>query len=72
MAFGTWGGLGPEASKLLARVIKRAASWGAEEEREVRAHELRTGVGFALMNSILTLLERKNVTAVLQPHQGLE
>ena len=70
MAFGTWGGMGPEASKLLARVLKRAASWGAEEDREVRAHELRTGVGFALMNSVLSLLERQNVTVPTLPTGG--
>ena len=70
MAFGTWGGLGPEAAKLLARVVKRAASWGAEEDREVRANELRIGVGFALMNSVLALLERKNATATTSPTIG--
>ena len=27
MAFGTWGGLGPEGAKVLHRLVKRAASW---------------------------------------------
>ena len=26
-AFGTWGGIGPEGAKMLARILKRAASW---------------------------------------------
>lgn len=62
MAMGTWGGIGPSGAKLLARIVKRAASWGMEEEKEIRAHEMRCAIGFALMGAVFSLLERKSYT----------
>lgn len=60
LAFGTWGGQGPEAAKFLARVLKRAASWGDKEDEQLRVHEMRTTFGWSLMSHILTLLQGKN------------
>ena len=60
MAFGTWGGMGPEAAKLLFRLIKRAASWLDGDLRAARQEELRLNVGLALMRHTWVLLEAKN------------
>ena len=60
MAFGTWGGLGPECAKLLARVLKRASGWQEGDLRAVRQDELRQSVGLALMRQIWRLLGAKN------------
>lgn len=70
MALGTWGGVGPEEAKLLARLVKRAASWGLEEEKEIRAHELRSKIGFSLMMAVLRPLERKYTTVRPEVAQG--
>ena len=60
MAFGTWGGMGPDAAKLLFRLLKRAASWLDGDSRAARQEELRLTVGLALMRHIWVLLEAKN------------
>ena len=60
MAFGTWGGMGPDAAKLLFRFLKRAASWLDGDARAARQEELRLNVGLALMRHIWVLLEAKN------------
>ena len=60
MAFGTWGGLGPEAAKLLARMVGRAAAWQEGPLRAWRQQGLREGVGLALMTHIWALLDAKN------------
>ena len=61
MAFGTWGGMGPEAAKLLHRLVGRAASWLEGPLRARRQHELRESVGVALMRHIWLLLDAKNL-----------
>ena len=60
MAFGTWGGLGPEAAKLLARLLKRAAGWAEGDLRSRRQEELRQTLGVALMKHVWALLDSKN------------
>lgn len=65
VTFGTWGGVGPAGAKLLARIVKRASSWGSEDDREIRAHQMRCTIGFALMGAVASLLERKNTTVFL-------
>ena len=60
MAFGTWGGLGPEGSRTLHRLVKRAASWQEGELRAVRQQELMETVGLSLMRQIWRLLGKKN------------
>ena len=59
MAFGTWGGLGPEACKLLQRVLTRAAAWLDGSLRTRRQEELRQMLGLALMVHIGKLLDAR-------------
>ena len=61
MSFGTWGGMGPQAAKLVHRLLKRAASWNEGDLRAARQEELRLGLGLALMRHIWLLLEAKNL-----------
>ena len=60
MAFGTWGGMGPGAAKLLQQLLKRGASWEEGERRAVRQEELREILGLTLMVHVVGLLEAKN------------
>ena len=60
MAFGTWGGLGPEGSRVLHRLAKRAASWQEGELRSLRQSEVLENVGLALMRQVWKLLANKN------------
>ena len=60
MSFGTWGGLGPEVSKVLHRLAKRAASWQEGDLRSLRQSELPENVGLALMRQVWKLLANKN------------
>ena len=60
MAFGTWGGHGPEAARLLARMVKRACAAVEPEERPQRSRELLQSVGLALMRQIWRLLSGRN------------
>ena len=61
MAFGTWGGMGPEAAKLLHRLLGRAASWLEGPLRGRRQEELQQHVGVALMRQVWHLLDAKNL-----------
>ena len=60
MAFGTWGGTGPEAAKILQRILKRAAGWQEGDLRAARQDELRQNFDLTLMRHVWRLLERKN------------
>jgi hypothetical protein len=60
MAFGTWGGIGPEGARMLHRIVKRAAGWLEGDLRACRQEEIRHTVGVALMRHIALLLEGKN------------
>ena len=61
MAFGTWGGLGPEAAKLLGRATQRAASRLEGDFRTRRKEELRINLGLALVRHVWALLNNKNL-----------
>jgi hypothetical protein len=60
MAFGTFGGTGPEAARVLHRVLKRAACWLEGDLRASKQEELRLSMGLTLMRHIWLLLEAKN------------
>ena len=60
MAFGTWGGMGPDAAKLLARLLPRAAGWLEGSLRTRRQWELRANLGVALSSHIWRVLDAKN------------
>ena len=59
MAFGSWGGQGPEAAKLLARAVKKAAlGWDLHLQARHK-HELFAAFGLALMRGTFDLLAAK-------------
>jgi hypothetical protein len=60
MAFCTWGGMGPEGSRLLHQIAKRAAGWLEGDLPARRQEEFRHAVGVALIQEVWTLLERNN------------
>jgi hypothetical protein len=60
MAFGTWGGTGPECAKLIHQISKRAASWQEGELRASKMEQARMAVGWSLMTKILEHLNNKN------------
>ena len=60
MAFGTWGGYGPEAHNVLTKLIKRAAAWQEGSARAAKQDELSGRVGVALMTQIWATLVNKN------------
>jgi hypothetical protein len=60
MAFGTWGGTGPECAKLLHQITKRAASWQEGDLRASKSEQARHAVGWALMMKVLEHLNNKN------------
>ena len=59
-AFGTWGGQGPEAARLLHRITKRVAGWLEGDLRASRQEEARQMVGLTLMQGIFEMLHGKN------------
>ena len=60
LAFGTWGGLGPEGARLLARVVKRACAATEPGYREDKAGELYQSIGLALFRQVWRLLGGRN------------
>ena len=60
MAYGTWGGQGPECTVLLHRIVKRAAGWLEEDLRAGKQEEMRMSVGLALSRQVWAFLEKKN------------
>ena len=61
MAFGTWGGMGPECAKMLHRIVKRSASWLEGDLRASRQEEIRHTLGLTLMRHIWEMLAAKFV-----------
>ena len=57
MAFGTWGGMGPEAAKLLQRFVARASDWREADTREARREEIRLTFGLAQVRGVLHMLD---------------
>ena len=60
MAFGTWGGVGPECAQLLHRITKRAASWQEGDLRASKLEQAHMAVGWCLMTKVLEHLNNKN------------
>ena len=60
MAFGTWGGLGPECAKSLGRIVRRAAGWLEGDLQTCRQEEIRYIIGLTLMRQVWELLAAKN------------
>ena len=58
-AFGCWGGMGPEAAKLLGVVSKRVAGWLEGNLRASHQEQDRQQVGLAVMRGVLAQLEGK-------------
>lgn len=63
MAFGTWGGTGPECARLLHRISKRAAGWQEGDLRASQQENARLTVGLTLMRHVWALLLSKNFIA---------
>ena len=57
VAFGTWGGAGPTAARLLHRLFTRAASHRDPDLRAARQEDLRQLFGLALARQVWHLLE---------------
>ena len=66
MAFGTWGGMGPEGHKTLKRMIAQAAGAWEGERKGAGTDFLRQRVATALMSSIIPILLRR---LQVQTHQ---
>lgn len=60
MALGTWGGLGPEAAKTMARIVKRHASWEEGNDRVQAQESAKLAIGLALSRQVWRLLSTKN------------
>ena len=60
MAFGTWGGVGPECAKMLHQITKRAASWQEGDLRASKTEQARHAVGWSLMVKVLEHMNNKN------------
>ena len=52
--------MGPDAARVVHRLVKRAAGWQEGELRAARQHELMEGIGLALMRQVWNLLGNKN------------
>ena len=63
LAVGTWGGLGPEGAKVLARLAKRASTWTEAATRGLEQHRLLEAVGVALYQQILGLLQTRDAVS---------
>jgi hypothetical protein len=59
--FGTWGGVGPEGSKIISRMLKRAVTAETPEHRGVALRGLQERIGVALFRQVWRLLEAKNL-----------
>ena len=60
MAFGTWGGMGPEGARTISRIQRRAQGWQEGELCAQSADTLRHRLGFALMDQVIQFLANKN------------
>ena len=60
MAFGSWGGQGPEAAKLLSRIVKKAVLGQELHLQARRKHELYASFGLSLMRGTFELLASKS------------
>ena len=60
MAFGTWGGTGPECAKLVHQISKRVASWQEGDLRASKMEQARMALGWSLMTKVLEHQNNKN------------
>ena len=60
MSFGTWGGLGPEAAKVMSRIVRSCTAWEDAESRGTSQYAIYEQVGVALARQIWKLLASKN------------
>jgi hypothetical protein len=58
-AMGTWGGLGPEAAKILSRIAQRAAVCYEGQERNTKISEIYQLVSLSLSRQVWRLLLNK-------------
>jgi hypothetical protein len=61
MAFGTWGGMGPEGAKVLSRIVKRATASDTPEGKGAAQSLLRERIGVALLRQVWKLLGAKSL-----------
>jgi GrpB-like predicted nucleotidyltransferase (UPF0157 family) len=61
MAFGTWGGMGPEGTQVLKRLINRAASWHEGDLKAACRDRLEITMGIALLKSVWKALYNKSL-----------
>jgi hypothetical protein len=61
VALGTWGGLGPESTKLLSRIVKRASSWQEGDLRTQKQAELYQTISLNLARQLWKLLHIKHL-----------
>ena len=59
-AFGSWGGMGPDAARLVHRITKRVAGWLEGDLRASRQEEARQLLGLTLARGILEMLQGKH------------
>ena len=67
MAFGTWGGTGPEGAKVLARLTKQAGAHEKHDRRGALHATLLQTVGVALFTQLFQLMEARFCTIPLDP-----
>ena len=60
IAFGTWGGWGPEGAKVFSRILKRCTTWEDPAARGVALRRHYESIGVALFRQVWRLLEAKN------------
>jgi hypothetical protein len=61
LAFGTWGGIGPETAKLLSRIMKRSTAWDEGTARTTRQAEHYQTLSIALFRQLCQLLRPKHI-----------
>ena len=60
VAFGTWGGIGPEGAKVLSRIMQRTTAWEGVEDKGAAQRRNYEAVGTALFRQIWRLLDARN------------
>ena len=63
LAFGTWGGVGPEGAKTLSRILKRTTAWEGPDHKGLAQRQHTELIGVALFRHIFRLLASKNFIA---------
>ncbi len=61
MAFGTWGGMGPDGAQLLKRITQRLRASDPDSMRSSRIDEARTALALTLARHVWKLFPGKNL-----------